>query len=800
MKPKDRQFAALAMILVVSWLTHVPASAQAEDPYASNDEYQSGDFGRVTYQENGVTIHRAFADPGLPPVSEAGVNSPIYPGDALLTAEDQRVEVQVASGSLIRVDRATDVTFLSLPDPYAEFADNSVLQLAEGTLRITTRLTEGEEFRIDTPASSIYFLGDGDFRIEVTPGGRTEVISRRGVAEVVGNGGSILVQGGMRTEVFAGTLPEEAWAFNTFVTDNFDRWVDERDAIYRVRDRYPGAPEYSAETYDALPAEVQPYYQELSYHGDWTLDENYGHVWYPSAVPADWSPYHDGYWDYGPGGYFWVSYEPWGWAPYHYGRWNWVVGYGWCWAPGRVFSGAWVAWSWGSAHVGWAPIDYWGRPCSVRGIYYGYYDPHSWTFVDYAHVGHRNYQRHAVRVDDIGADIRHATVVTRAPRVSPTRLASSREARVRAMRMVEEDRAGRMRPVDRTSRPSLTMNDVERRMRGRSTAVGRETTASAGTAGRSRATARRGNAPSSGGTDRSTRGRQSGERAADRRASDGSTSTGRTSSPREGSYPSYSRRLSQDRSRGDKGERRTVGRRDPVPSRGDDSSTDARRTSPTPRVRPRDAERAGTDQRVRDLYRKAASPRSTRDGSPAPERRQTDSKPRPDQPRRTTRDDSAQRSQSSTRPRTKPRSAGDQRTAPSRSRDSGSGTKDKKRDDSRSQRPNTSARRSQSRTISPTRATRSTTRSSTSAGGSQRRSTGPSPKPSRTSSPRSTTRSPASGRSSGSRSTGRSSGSSGSSRSASSPSRTRPSRGKSTSSKSTKRSSSGKSSSRGKKK
>ena len=42
-----------------------PVQAQAEDPYAYGDDYASGDLGRVTYQENGVTIHRAVVDPGL---------------------------------------------------------------------------------------------------------------------------------------------------------------------------------------------------------------------------------------------------------------------------------------------------------------------------------------------------------------------------------------------------------------------------------------------------------------------------------------------------------------------------------------------------------------------------------------------------------------------------------------------------------------------------------------------------------------------------------------------------------------
>ena len=151
---------------------------------------------------------------------------------------------------------------------------------------------------------------------------------------------------------------------------------------------------YSSEreaVYEALPAEVQPHYNELEANGDWVDTEDYGYVWTPDDVADDWKPYTDGYWGYGPSGYIWVSYEPWGWAPYHYGRWNWVGGYGWCWIPGRVFGGAWVSWSWGNAYLGWAPLDYWGYPAYRHARYYGYYDPWAWTFVSYHHVHHHHY-------------------------------------------------------------------------------------------------------------------------------------------------------------------------------------------------------------------------------------------------------------------------------------------------------------------------------------------------------------------------------------------------------------------------
>ena len=46
---------------------------------------------------------------------------------------------------------------------------------------LVPRLDGVEKFRIDTPAASVYLLGDGDFRVEVD-GGKTEIFSRRGVA------------------------------------------------------------------------------------------------------------------------------------------------------------------------------------------------------------------------------------------------------------------------------------------------------------------------------------------------------------------------------------------------------------------------------------------------------------------------------------------------------------------------------------------------------------------------------------------------------------------------------------------
>jgi len=428
---------------------------EASDPDAYGDGYQSGAYGRVRSADAGATLVRA--DGASDDSDRVSVNAPVFPGDTLRTDASQRVEVQLAGGTTVRVDRGGEVVFQSLPSPSAKYQDNTVLVLGHGAMRVTSRLGDKEEFRIDTRDASVYLLGDGDFRIEADDRGGTRVASLRGVAEVVGNDTSVLVRGGTRTTAYTGAAPEEPRAFSAFASDGFDRWCEARDDAGRGHDRNASRDDQTTD----VPDEVQPYYSELSASGRFANDPDYGTVWYPSGVSSGWRPYSDGYWSYGPGGYFWVSSEPWGWAPYHYGNWQWTLS-GWCWVPGHVFAGAWVSWSWGSLYVGWAPLDYWGRPGWLGGPYYGgYYDPGCWTFVNYGHFGHSHLGRYAVPIGTVRDDLRHATVVSRPPQIDPRRIAESPQWKDRALKQVGDDREARVSPIDSGRRPTQRLSDVQ---------------------------------------------------------------------------------------------------------------------------------------------------------------------------------------------------------------------------------------------------------------------------------------------------------------------------------------------------
>lgn len=566
----------LAMILAL--VTAAPV-LQAEDAASYGDDYQTGDFGRVRYADSGVTIARDVTDAGAALDEAAEINALIFPGDVLRTAVRDRAEVQLARGGLIRIDRGSEVAFLALPDPYAELRDSTVIQLMAGALRISAKPDDREdEFRVDTPAASIYLLSEADVRIDIDGRGSTRVATRRGIVEVVGAGGSVLLRSGMETLVDEGAVPRGPSAFNTLTGDGFDRWVDEHDAGYRLRDAQ------AVRVYDQLPREVRPYHVELSLHGSWIQTTDYGYVWSPYGVASTWRPYVSGYWAWGRHGYYWVSYEPWGWAPYHYGRWVSLPGHGWGWVPGRVFAGAWVSWSWGPTWVGWCPLDYWNRPIFVSSVRYGGYDPGTWTFVHYSHVGRRHVARHAVSFDRVRPELGRTVVATRPPRVSPRHLEESSTWRERALTEARRNAVPRASAESRGPR----LDQFEGRLRERAVGARRE----AGSAARApREASRAGGTPSAG--PRVPPGKDRRPIATYPRSERVSPPSGRR--PADAPAPSRTRP-------GTASERIRSGR---------ETSGNLQPRSVTP------AERDGqqTSERLRGVYRQIAQPRATQDES-----------------------------------------------------------------------------------------------------------------------------------------------------------------------------------------
>jgi hypothetical protein len=344
-------------------------------------------YARLRQFEGGISLKRE--DENASQDLKLEINSPLIPGDQIWTGEDGRLEIQLADGSLLRLDHDSQLSLLNLADREATFDNTTLIRLLTGSLyvRADSFDAHNRRFQIDTPAGSVFLLSGGVYRLDVGADGVSTVASYRGVAEILADDVSVMAHSGERVTAEPGHRPADARAFNTLHRDPFDVWAEDRDDAYASNDSSRGVR-------PAVPEQVAPYAGELDRYGSWRTDPVYGTVWAPSGVSTDWKPYYYGQWYSAPIGMTWVSSEPWGWAPYHYGRWQWGLGVGWFWIPGVVYSGAYVSWSVGPAAFGWCPLGFYDTPVVVGGIYPWVYVPHTYIYAD-------NIYRHTYAYSDV---------------------------------------------------------------------------------------------------------------------------------------------------------------------------------------------------------------------------------------------------------------------------------------------------------------------------------------------------------------------------------------------------------------
>ena len=358
-----RNLPILLMLSLLLVFGYGAASAQTIDPIA--DEASDVDdaapvqrVARLSFIEGDVSFLRAGVTEWAPAVE----NLPLLAGDQIYTERGARAEIQLGRGEFIRISENTELTISELAADAAQF------EITEGTaiIRLERLSSAFGRFEVDTPNSAIVLRQDGLYRIDVRGERDSELIVRRGQADVSTDEGSFRVREGNRLFVDTSVGGRLELAADT-TRDDWDRWSYDRDStIDRVS--ASAAPDYVI-NYETT---YNDFYgaSDLSSYGTWTSYPSYGQCWVP-RVAADWAPYRSGQWLWIPSaGWTWLASERWGWAPYHYGRWAFLSGLGWAWAPG-----------FGSRYGGYGYRDYHWRPglvsffnCSTsRGSYVGWY-------------------------------------------------------------------------------------------------------------------------------------------------------------------------------------------------------------------------------------------------------------------------------------------------------------------------------------------------------------------------------------------------------------------------------------------
>jgi hypothetical protein len=286
----------------------------------------------------------------------ATINIPLPPGTKIWDPEKGRSEIQFFGGSYLRASKNTEVDITSLS--MGSNGDVIQVEIPQGRsyVNYAGSNVQNSVFQVDTPIASITAYEPSRFEVDIYNDGSAEVSVLRGSVYVQSQNGSTRVDAGtmlsmgqnQNAELFP-VRPEDAWI----------SWNLSRDsALART-----------GESRNYLPASLDVYSNDFDAYGRWVSTADYGYVWSPTVVVADWTPYRLGRWCWIGGDYVWVSYEPWGWAPYHYGRWAFLPNTGWCWVPPPATAVYWgpgfVAWIDTPTYVSWVPL-------APRETYYGY--------------------------------------------------------------------------------------------------------------------------------------------------------------------------------------------------------------------------------------------------------------------------------------------------------------------------------------------------------------------------------------------------------------------------------------------
>ncbi|MDQ6759025.1 MAG: hypothetical protein M3Z32_04040 [Acidobacteriota bacterium] len=309
----------LTQRLLLLTLTAVCFATAQDDP--------PGRVGRLNYLSGTVSFQPGGLDEWVPAV----LNRPLTTGDHLWVERESRAELHLGSSAL-RLSPRTLFQFLNLDDRTTQ------IRLSEGTLIVRLRNLEQDQiFEVDTPNLAFSLLRPGEYRIDANPDNETTTITvRGGEGEVTGGGQAFPV----RSDDMARVTGNDSVTYDLLRAqspDYFEEWAMSRD---RLEDRSESARYVSRDMIG---------YEDLDANGDWRPEPEYGAIWIPRRVPADWAPYRYGHWAWiEPWGWTWVDDAPWGFAPFHYGRWAFVSG-SWGWIPGPrtvrpVYAPALVAW------------------------------------------------------------------------------------------------------------------------------------------------------------------------------------------------------------------------------------------------------------------------------------------------------------------------------------------------------------------------------------------------------------------------------------------------------------------------
>lgn len=335
-------------------------------------------FGHVSYVEvkhdgkDPVVIREGKEEPDV-----AVLNFPLLPGDTIRTTESRRCEIQLDTGTIIRLGLDTELKIETiLAECLTSRNGMTNFLLNKGKVYIMyKRYSYREIFQVVTPNAAVKMKHGAVTMINAGEDGSTGVQVKRGKVHVaygpdMENLDKIIIKKSDMLTIskdhkallgeYTQDVDFELW--NEWINENYEELHEGLTPLPKPIRRYPKAVVYFAQRYSNI-------------YGEWVWDDYFGYVWRPNYNDyypwGTWSPYIYGHWREVNGQLFWVPEESWGWVPYHLGLWMWSKKQGWIWIPGSAFAPSWTVWDYYMDYYYWRPWALWDWYYYNYGYYYG---------------------------------------------------------------------------------------------------------------------------------------------------------------------------------------------------------------------------------------------------------------------------------------------------------------------------------------------------------------------------------------------------------------------------------------------
>src|SRR5436305_8104702 len=220
------------LLLVTGLLAALAAPAAA---VAGN----AGSYGYLRVVEGAAALTPADGER-----ASAEINQPVLAGDHLWVPQRGHVEIVLADHNLLRVDGGSELVVERQAGETDRDDQATVIRLLEGNVQLAvTQDSLGDQLpRVDTPNATIYVQNYGIFRITAERDGFSQVVVRRGTAQVVTDHGQQTVRADEQAVVDDGGNDRQAGidVQEAGGADSLERWArrlaDEAASAERMAD------------------------------------------------------------------------------------------------------------------------------------------------------------------------------------------------------------------------------------------------------------------------------------------------------------------------------------------------------------------------------------------------------------------------------------------------------------------------------------------------------------------------------------------------------------------------------------